>query len=302
MNSPRDHGGKPTRITVIIGTILAVVLLVILAAAFMAKSIPSNDRSAVSGVDDPRYYNPLTIADFQRDPRMSREFKAYVEASKAQLSTERVRISPPSDIFNWMGVKDGSRVADFGAGNGYFTIPLAVTVGKNGRVYAIDRSEYCIRYIEKRLQLLPELKALGNVELIFNGDDPDSLVVEPGTLDFVLMSDVHILNYLPGTAFAGDFKITDVMRREINNDKAKFVKMLEVYNHNLLVNVSRSLKPDGKFVFIEDLENSKRSIMNEKDMIAIIESQGFELRVRTTFPADDDSYLIFGKKEDLESK
>lgn len=49
-------------------------------------------------------------------------------------------------------------VADFGAGGGYFTIPLARLVGENGKVYAID--------IQK--QVLDLIKSKANLEHLLN--------------------------------------------------------------------------------------------------------------------------------------
>lgn len=37
-----------------------------------------------------------------------------------------------------MGIVDGMRVADVGAGKGYFTIPSAIVVGKAGFVYSVE--------------------------------------------------------------------------------------------------------------------------------------------------------------------
>lgn len=44
----------------------------------------------------------------------------------------------PEKIVPFFGLKPGDHVADFGAGHGYFTIPLARLVGGDGAVYAID--------------------------------------------------------------------------------------------------------------------------------------------------------------------
>lgn len=44
----------------------------------------------------------------------------------------------PQDIANHINIKEGMRVADFGSGSGFRTIPLAKAVGQSGRVYALD--------------------------------------------------------------------------------------------------------------------------------------------------------------------
>jgi len=44
----------------------------------------------------------------------------------------------PERIVRYFGLEKGDHVADFGAGHGYFTIPMARAVGGNGKIYAID--------------------------------------------------------------------------------------------------------------------------------------------------------------------
>lgn len=46
-------------------------------------------------------------------------------------------LSPDAIVASW-GIKEGDTVADFGCGNGFFTIPMARCVGEKGKVYAID--------------------------------------------------------------------------------------------------------------------------------------------------------------------
>ena len=47
-------------------------------------------------------------------------------------------------------VKKGQVVADLGCGPGYYTLPLARCVGLEGKVYAVDLDEKCIRALEKK--------------------------------------------------------------------------------------------------------------------------------------------------------
>ncbi len=44
----------------------------------------------------------------------------------------------PDDVLDAMGAGPGARVADVGAGQGYFTFKMAARVGPEGRVYAVD--------------------------------------------------------------------------------------------------------------------------------------------------------------------
>ena len=44
----------------------------------------------------------------------------------------------PADIVGQAGLKYGQKVADFGCGAGFFTLPAARLVGDEGVVYAVD--------------------------------------------------------------------------------------------------------------------------------------------------------------------
>ncbi len=61
-----------------------------------------------------------------------------------------------------IGLKKGQIVLDFGCGEGHYTIPAAKVVGKNGRVYALDKDR---GVLNKLRQILTEEK-LENIEII----------------------------------------------------------------------------------------------------------------------------------------
>lgn len=46
--------------------------------------------------------------------------------------------SDPQRNIEQFGLSEGMRVADFGAGSGFYTLAAAARVGRDGRVYAID--------------------------------------------------------------------------------------------------------------------------------------------------------------------
>ena len=57
----------------------------------------------------------------------------------------------PNEIMDALNIADGSTVADFGAGGGWFAIRLAQRVGPNGRVYAVDFRPPMIDALERRV-------------------------------------------------------------------------------------------------------------------------------------------------------
>ena len=56
----------------------------------------------------------------------------------AYLRSARDRWQQPEGVIAALAVREGDRVADLGAGPGYFTFRLARAVGPLGRVYAVD--------------------------------------------------------------------------------------------------------------------------------------------------------------------
>ncbi len=65
-------------------------------------------------------------------------------------SAERLRSGEAERLWTLVGLAPGERVADVGAGTGYFAFPAAVRVGRRGRVYAIDVSPELIALLEER--------------------------------------------------------------------------------------------------------------------------------------------------------
>ncbi len=90
----------------------------------------------------------------------------------------------PDRIMDELGIADGSRVADLGAGGGWFTERLAHRVGPNGVVYAVDIQPAMIDAIKRRVTS----RTLTNVQPILGTPDDPRL---PGGLHAVLMVDTY---------------------------------------------------------------------------------------------------------------
>jgi predicted methyltransferase len=100
-------------------------------------------------------------------------------AESAQAKRERDLKMP--EIIQALGLKEGSRVADIGAGDGYYDVAMSRVVGSEGRVYAEDISPGAIKRLHERV----DEAHLGNVEVIEGvADDPK---LPAGALDGVLM-------------------------------------------------------------------------------------------------------------------
>jgi ubiquinone/menaquinone biosynthesis C-methylase UbiE len=94
---------------------------------------------------------------------------------------EDVQKSP--QIMEVLAFRPGERVADIGAGSGYFTIPVARAVGPAGVVHALDIAPEMLEYLEFRIRA----QKLDNIRLRrVTSEDPQ---LEPGNLDTILMID-----------------------------------------------------------------------------------------------------------------
>jgi tRNA A58 N-methylase Trm61 len=79
-----------------------------------------------------------------------------------------------------LGIVPGKRVADIGAGSGFFTVPAALRVGDQGTVYAEDINPEAIQYIDARLKK----EDLHNVKTVLG--QPDNPLL-PAPVDAVLL-------------------------------------------------------------------------------------------------------------------
>ena len=65
---------------------------------------------------------------------------------------ERVREERTELLLKLLALQPGETVADIGAGTGYFALPMAQIVGKQGRVFAVDIQPEMLAIIESRIR------------------------------------------------------------------------------------------------------------------------------------------------------
>jgi predicted methyltransferase len=84
-------------------------------------------------------------------------------------------------VMDLLGIKRGARVADIGAGSGWFTVRSARRVGKAGLVYAVEINPDYIRHIQARAarEKLPNIRTI-----LGRSDDP---LLPPKSVDAVLL-------------------------------------------------------------------------------------------------------------------
>ncbi len=99
-------------------------------------------------------------------------------------SPDRDEWQQPERIMDALQIADGSRVADIGAGGGWFTVRLARRVGPNGRVYGQDVQREMVDSIRRRAAD----QGLTNVETVLGGISDPKL---PAGLDAVIIVDTY---------------------------------------------------------------------------------------------------------------
>lgn len=84
--------------------------------------------------------------EHKREPWDFQKVQDYVDRFDAP---DRDEWQKPEEVFEALGLKDGDRLADFGAGTGYFTVRAAKRIG-SGIVYAVDSEPEMLKYLTNR--------------------------------------------------------------------------------------------------------------------------------------------------------
>lgn len=84
-------------------------------------------------------------------------------------------------VMDELGIRPGSRVADIGAGSGWFTMRAARRVGEQGVVYAVEINRSYVRHIKRRAakEKLPQIRTI-----LGKPDDP---LLPANSVDVVLL-------------------------------------------------------------------------------------------------------------------
>ena len=130
--------------------------------------------------------SPSPVATPQRSPQQSETInRPTSEPYNGDLSIfedpKRDERLQPNRVMDILGIKDGSTVADIGAGSGWFTVRAARRVGKTGTVYAVDINRDYLKFIDDRAQR----EALTNIKTVLGKEDDPLLPAK--SIDAVLL-------------------------------------------------------------------------------------------------------------------
>lgn len=118
--------------------------------------------------------------EHKREPWDFQKVQDYVERFDAP---DRDEWQKPEVVFDALALKDGDRLADFGAGTGYFTVRAAKRVG-TGTVYAVDSEPEMLKYLTNRATNA----GLDNITACLI--EPDSLTL-PEPVDAILIVNTY---------------------------------------------------------------------------------------------------------------
>lgn len=100
-------------------------------------------------------WGPLAFAQRPTSEPYTGDLAIFEDPGRAQkLQVERV--------MDLLGIKRASRVADIGAGSGWFAVRSARRVGNDGAVYAVEINPEYVRHIKRRAkrEKLPQIQTI----------------------------------------------------------------------------------------------------------------------------------------------
>jgi len=93
----------------------------------------------------------------------------------------------PERVIGYLEVTKGMTAADFGAGAGFYTLPLARKVGEDGKVFAFDIQKQALDLIKSKARL----EHLLNIETVLADLElPEGAGLPAGSVNLVIISNI----------------------------------------------------------------------------------------------------------------
>ncbi|MEO0734192.1 MAG: class I SAM-dependent methyltransferase [Bacteroidota bacterium] len=194
--------------------------------------------------------SPYTYETPSRDGTGKRYFGREISFVMGHLAAgwlerpEREREENVSQAIENMGIQPDEHIADIGAGSGYYAFRMAQKVPR-GKVYAVDLQPEMLALMDAKITR----EGITNVELV-QGTETSPQLVE-NSLDLAIMVDVY---------------------HELSHPR------------EVMQNIVRALKPDGRFVLLEyRMEDPTVPIkqlhkMSERQAVRELRAVGLRLR------------------------
>lgn len=92
----------------------------------------------------------------------------------------------PEEILRQIDIHDDMNIADFGCGNGYFSIPMA-EIAEQGRVYALDVMKDSLEVVDSKAKL----KNISNIKTVHcNLENSKGSKLNSESIDLVLLRNI----------------------------------------------------------------------------------------------------------------
>ncbi len=236
-------------------------LLLLSPTPLMAQTATQQPTAAQTSSDTITSVKP-GINDGFLDPEM--DVQAWVE----RFEVESREVYHARDaIMARLNLKPGNRVADVGAGTGFYSLLMADAVGSKGWVYAVDISPKFVQYLVDQF----DQREVENVTTVMCDDD--SVCLPPDSIDLAFICDVyHHFEYPEQT-------------------------MQSIFN---------ALRPGGRVVIIdfERIPGVSREWTighvraGKETFIDEVQSVGFELTAERKIPGFKENYFLEFRKPD----
>jgi len=163
--------------------------LLILIVPFALIGCASVAEHATHSTSAPASPAPTAITECEQEPPdtitrpTGKPYTGNLDVFEDPERDQKLQVNRVIDILK---IKEGSSVADIGAGSGWFTVRAARRVGNDAVVYAVDINRDYLDYIDKRAKR----EGLANIRVI-QGKDNDPLLPEKSVDAVLLMKTYH---------------------------------------------------------------------------------------------------------------
>jgi SAM-dependent methyltransferase len=178
-DAPRESGASPQRLR---GAALVAKLLVCLVSTLAllggALALQQTKRAPAKDAKPAAQGRTSAAGDDRVERPTSNPYTGSLSIFEDPKREEKLQINRVMDLLK---IREGSGVADIGAGSGWFTVRAARRVGSTGAVYAVDINRDYLSHIEERAKKegLPQVRTILGRE-----DDP---LLPPRSTDAVLI-------------------------------------------------------------------------------------------------------------------
>ena len=171
-------------LTLFIKAILCVAATFTLLGASLAfqQPKPARGKSKPAAASAPPQVAPPKESD-KLDRPASDPYTGSLSIFEDAKRDEKLQIDRVMDILR---IGEGSRVADIGAGSGWFTARASRRVGAQGLVYAVEINRGYLRHIEERAAR----EGLANIRAVLGKED-DPLLPEAGVDAVLILKTYH---------------------------------------------------------------------------------------------------------------